>query len=228
MRFIFIGLLLACCLTTFAQNDTSDEGSLGTGEKHLERLRHKHASWLKGFVINLNGDTIRGKIKPKEDYSNEVWGIDINNPIHLALAGETDTIFYATAIAELYVADNPVGFQKYISLFDDGMFLGHEVKNLFRVIADGKCKLVYNKKEQMGTPTSHMGTPTSHIVECYYVYYKAVLTNMDLPPKKFRAKCKELFSECPDVTKNIEGTNFESRYLESMVNKFNECLASAH
>jgi hypothetical protein len=45
---------------------------------------------------------------------------------------------------------------------------------------------------------------------------------------RFRKKCSELFTACPELVGKINDKKYKSIDLRQIVNEFNECLAAKH
>jgi len=201
--------------------------------KQIERLKRKHAKWNSCFVISARGDTIRGRIKNRGDYSLNNGSIFAESKIVCSLADESEQKFKADEFKELYIDSEESEYRKYITVEDPNSFAGANSKKLYRVITDGKCRLLFDMTvnssgPMMGAGGMMVGGGTSTI-ERYFVYYKDKLTKVRTEygfaiSANFRKKCREIFNECPDLVAKIENKTFRSSDLREIVTEFNQCI----
>jgi len=185
-----------------------------------------HQHWLNCFIIKQAGDTLYGKVKHRRNYSSNnganPW---YNSDIVFTYPDDKEEVFALSEIQELSI--NGV---KYLVL-DGGM--GYT--DLYKVVIDGSCKLVYKEFEGYNTTTGWQGmaiNTTHYSNDSYYVYYKNTLTRMRTifsgefgsfqTSAGFKGKCREIFFECPALIDKIENGDFKSLKLRQEVNEFNQ------
>jgi uncharacterized membrane-anchored protein YhcB (DUF1043 family) len=205
----------------FAQIDTLTIKQQDKNDKELQKLREKHQYWSKCFVVTIGNDTVYGKIKFVEDYSATAKNMFFSRALVFANKDETERKFMPEDINELYVNVSIPEHRKYVSLGK----ANH--KQIYRVIIDGKCKLLYDAQLVGGD-----GMVMEQMYEHYYVYYKnqlsVALTETEIfsIPLSFQKKSKSIFSDCPSVLEQTQNKSDKSDGLRDVVKQFNKCIES--
>jgi len=219
---VVLAILLAPVFV-WAQTDsllTTTTGKL-TEQKQSEKLKAKHANWNSCFIVMMNGDTLKGKVKKREDYSFS-RGLFTEGKVLFAHVNDREEIIQAKAFRELCLAQMDSEYMKYITLAKD---TGESGRKIYRVVADGKCKLLFDEiPASLGVPIL---TPPE---ERYYIYYNSKLTRMRREAEfnlnaGFKKRYKEIFSECPGLLAKIEDKTYKPDDLRGIVTAFNRCIA---
>jgi hypothetical protein len=206
-------------------------------QRRSDKLKSKHSDWNNCLIVTLRGDTIRAKIRDLNkadvfapldlshgrigaDYSVIKGGIIVQSKVIIAHSDETEEEIPAENFKELYVPAEDSAFRKYVSLAPDSEYPD---RRIYRVITDGKCKLLFNQIEGGGSGGSSVS------LNRYYVYCNGKLTklreeNLIVFSLQFRKKCSEIFTECPELVSKINDKKYKSIDLRQIVKEFNECI----
>lgn len=205
-----------------------------------EAIAKKYANWNRGFLI-VKSDTFRCWIEPKPDYS--------------AIGPGQERIIVTASASGTEKRWNPDEYRKLvITEKDTVMYICYTPKNgilnIFKVVSDGPCKLLQDRYENdenaqstggiitMSTPSGTvMGAPGiipihyAKTSDRYYILYKGVWTKTktDSGPgidDYFRKKSKEIFTECPQLVKQLEDKTFRSDDIREIVKEFNSCVSN--
>lgn len=225
--YLFSITLLSFPSFLFAQDSKAD--------KKLEKLKQKHASWNKGFIITFGGDTLRGKIKKREDYSTK-GGWFSGPQILFAYPDEHEDKIPFSSFTTLCIPDDSAEFTKYITIPKDTN--DQFERKIYRVIRDGKCMLLFDEVAGQSSFSPVSALPiaagpvgiTAYIADDrYFIYYKGKLTKMReegwfaMSPA-FKKKRREIFSDCPNLVDKIENKTYKADNLREIVEEFNQCL----
>jgi len=240
---VILGVL--CSLCSMAQTNTAvpdttdrqallDEKKREKEEKQLKKLKVKHQDWNHCFIVTVKGDTIRGRIKSTADFtaSGTIFTGDF---VVLAYPDEREEKIDPSIMKELYIPEERPEYHKYISILRDSTYINAN-KELFRVIVDGKCKLVFDDVTSSSLPVVDqsgmvVGAPSSSDGDRYYIYYKNILMPVRTEAlfaisTAFRKKSREIFYECPALVEKIEDKSYRSADLREIVKEFNLCIES--
>ncbi|HLP49523.1 MAG TPA: hypothetical protein VK154_01500 [Chitinophagales bacterium] len=207
-----------------------------------EAIAKKYANWNRGFLI-VKSDTFFCWIEPKPDYS--AIGMGMERTITTASIKGTEKNWEPEEYRKLVITEKDT--VEYICYTPKNGKL-----NIFKIVNDGACKLLQdryeNDKEQNNSsapifipnsaPGGTMigGGPGLAIVlpktsDRYYILYKGVWTKTktDSGPgidDYFRKKSKEIFTECPQLVKQLEDKTFWSDDIREIVKEFNSCIST--
>lgn len=206
--------------------------------KKAENIKMEHQRWNNCFIVKQTADTIYGRVKGKADYSSSgdysVWSADFwtDGTLQFSYADDTEEYFTPADIKEIYLIGRSLEYSKYISAEN----------NLYRVITDGDCKLVYNEANNVNAAgigaNGLISTAGGRNNQRFFIYYKGFLTlmrtevdNDNMIPFHFnlsigfKEKCREIFTECPSLVEQIENKTLRSVDLREIVKEFNKCIA---
>ena len=188
-------------------------------ENEVNKIKAKHKSWLRCFIILNTGDTITGKVKSKNDYAD--MSIGANTRIRFASKNDTESTFSPHEFKELYLPDEPEEFKKFIVV---GGYEDSSRTQIYRVTTDGTCKLLCHSITGGPTP---MGGSSS--IESCLMYYRGSLYNIATEgsfdtSSTFVKKCSEIFRQCPTLVKKIQNKTYRTTDLSEIIKEFNQCL----
>jgi hypothetical protein len=222
---IYMFLLLAGCINAQTKQEIKEA-------KRLERLKYRHSDWPLCFIIRSGGDTLIVNLKPDylNDYCTTYGGISFSdNGLKVAYGNGEEQTVHPAEFRELFVYSTKA---RYLVITGDD-----KVEYIVRVIAEGKCKLLYRDvavSYVTSTNNPGGGGSTSRMNNAnlgfYYVLYKGKLTRLlsgnqpALIAKTLAKNCTEVFAECPSVIAEINSKTLRREDLPDLVNKFNECV----
>jgi hypothetical protein len=195
--------------------------AFNTNEKqpqNQDKLRSKHETWNNCFMVLINGDTIKGKVRRSEDYS-VVRNLFSGDKVLFAHPDESEEKIGASQFKELYIPKEDPEYRKFITLSSNSEFKSWDI---YRVELDGKCQLLSDELNGPGT-----GDPRDRA----YIYYKDTLTEVSLKgalnkSPRFLEISKPIFSDCPVLVQKIETKKNQSDDLSEMIKEFNKCIGN--
>lgn len=166
-------------------------------------------NYTEGYIITLNNDTIRGKVKDRF-------------PFRFKLAAKKISFIDSTGIEKDYLPKDIAGYSKadianYLSI--DMTFS----KEFARIIVDGYITLVSFKSEGATSTMNANGGMTfgSYSNETFYLYDRITKITTEVSSIGFKDAMADYFSDFPKLKEMI--INKELRYadLEIIVEKYN-------
>ena len=151
--------------------------------------------------------------------------------------------FIPNNLKELYVFNAKEEFRKYLTLVDEVLTTSYGM--LFRVIVDGKCKLISSrikdvKVHETVTNSGNSNLNANGISVSIPNYSTSIDANQNYESQSFqifynnkfwacnsffKTKNKEAFSDCPELIEQVENKTFRSNDFHEMTEEFNRCIA---
>ena len=203
--------------------------------KKKEEIKRKYRDWESGLIITIENDTLHRWIKHKNDYS--AMGDGESRKITVADEKGEESDVNSEEYKELIIlGKDPI---RYVSFSPKGK----DFHNIYRIILDGSCRILQDHYTKQGGGGLSMGgaAPGSNSVSMmpyegtdadrFYLSYKDKWLKVGLKEgfnisASFRDKCKEIFSDCPELVSQLEKQSFKSDDLKVIVAEFNSCVNS--
>jgi hypothetical protein len=121
--------------------------------REKEKTKTEHSKWVNCFLVMQNGDTVYGKIRDRVDFSSYMFSLNADelwptDSLRLLRADDQEIRFSVIDLRELNLEKASPDYKKYLIV--DGF--------PYRVIMDGKCKLLYNQTEYVTIDNSMPST----------------------------------------------------------------------
>lgn len=191
----------------------------------LEKNKVEHKKWYFCYIVKQPKDTIFVYVKPDfPDFNRVSAGILLYDPsLTIGYGDGQEEKIHPRDFKEMYVYST---LSRYMVIADESE------SYLAKVVVDSTCILLkrdmYNVNVAADARSANP-TPGTTEVSLYYTLYKGTLTkvfsglwNLGVE-KKFREASKQAFADCPEVISLIENGAYQSKDIEALVKKFNQC-----
>lgn len=223
MRFtILLFGLISLSLSTYGQSDSADTRS-GIDSSH-------HKKWKYGFVIKLNGDTIKGKVKLPGIFGRENW--DSWNKVSFEDKGGITTVYASKDIKSFTYYKDLGEIPDTITMIsvDPPEQPGVKDKIFCKLYLDGPCK-VFGYHITTGSPVS-FGVSSGPFVVGGFNYagydmneriYIQTRGSDAFQMKRigFKKTMKEFFTNCPVIISKLNSKTYTYDNWEEMVKDYN-------
>jgi hypothetical protein len=188
--------------------------------------------WVDCILINSSGDSVKGQVKNKKDLS-AVGSLLPGHAILIRHRDGSEVITDLKTLAEIIIPGKPAN-NHYLVLNCNRRCPGQY--NLYRVITEGACKLVYIQMPgKSGTmiinPSNHgetINTLNQQVAEEYYLYSNRALTFVHVDDALYlnsvsKTDCIQVFKSCPEIVKKLGDKKWRAVKINELVDEFNRC-----
>jgi hypothetical protein len=196
----------------------------------LPVLCFAQSDFRSGYIITLQGDTLKGEVNHKGDLKNALeCTFRVNEsaqnqnfkPGQLKGYGFTGGKFYEAKTATIVNRVLLVG-----NKFKEEPVTGHDSVSFMQVLVKGKATLYYLRD---ATSANHYYFQMNDKPVQELVYLQASMVDPKgnrywYKSKQFVGILKIAFKDCPAITEKIERTDFKSSSLQSLFKAYNYCV----
>src|SRR5687768_10970934 len=198
----------------------------------LPALTLAQSDFRSGYIVSLQGDTLKGQVNYKGDLKNALeCNFRANESAEAKIYKPTELKGYGFAGGKFYESKKAKIVNRQLNLankFDEVPVAGNDSVNFMQVLVKGTAVLFYIKD---ATSAPHYFLQKNNEPLTELIYLQATMENpksgtrYPYKSKNYVGILKNAFQDCPTLPPRIDKTEFRPTELQNLVHAYNLCVS---